>query len=517
MRLQLLRLFSFLIICFVILPCVAAVRNSDLELSTNTATTSAASNPTVTTGFGLRNPIFTNSSASSSQPTASELPTQPCTRLALTQPSKQPIQFAPHNYGIKITKRVPGSHSFPNRYDYFSPIIHRGTRLPVIQTKNCTTFQDNQDSVDIQILQDNLHTQLNTFRLKGIPLMPRGRPVIVVIFQVNNEGVLHVSAKETITGKVAELSIVSSTLNTPANTQQQRLDRTYRDITPRVLATWFCEDNQDIALRQPTIAAFTNNQQIAALCTAINQLLFLQHQQPCFKRTVDGVLVTHQVKINRNFHDLVQQVVKQLRPDSVQTKLKQGLQQYHFRHIFHTLTPSIITYLRSQITALEEVQSSQEWVVTDYDPVSGRYEPLVRQRSSTTSSFTPTSFIQLDVEERLQPNYWWERSGHSAISAAAKNNVVIITQCFNKICDVNKPLYANKNDYKRDRRTLQDTIENHLDFDEVREVRRGGGGDDNLVTKLAELTGLMREIVSDFKTQQLRFLTVVKTITEEFA
>jgi len=93
----------------------------------------------------------------------------------------------------------------------FTKIIERNTTIPTRKSQIFTTAADNQTSVEIHVLQgerpmakDNV--SLGRFQLVGIPPAPRGVPQIEVTFDIDADGILHVSAKDLGTGK--EQSIV---------------------------------------------------------------------------------------------------------------------------------------------------------------------------------------------------------------------------------------------------------------------------------------------------------------------
>ncbi|WP_448378665.1 molecular chaperone DnaK [Fervidobacterium sp.] len=86
------------------------------------------------------------------------------------------------------------------------PIIPRNTTIPVRKSKIFTTAEDGQTSVEVRVYQgeramarDNIF--LGSFQLVGIPPAPRGVPQIEVTFDIDADGIVHVSAKDLGTGK----------------------------------------------------------------------------------------------------------------------------------------------------------------------------------------------------------------------------------------------------------------------------------------------------------------------------
>ncbi|HOJ93525.1 MAG TPA: molecular chaperone DnaK [Dictyoglomaceae bacterium] len=94
----------------------------------------------------------------------------------------------------------------------FTKIIDRNTSIPVSKSQIFTTAADYQTSVEIHVLQgeralakDNI--SLGRFMLDGIPPAPRGIPQIEVTFDIDVNGIVHVSAKDKATGKEQRITI----------------------------------------------------------------------------------------------------------------------------------------------------------------------------------------------------------------------------------------------------------------------------------------------------------------------
>ena len=108
-------------------------------------------------------------------------------------------------------------------------MIERNTTIPTKKTEIFSTAEDNQPAVDIHVLQgeremaaDNM--TLGRFRLDGIPPAPRGMPQVEVTFDIDANGILHVTARDKATGKEQKITITAST-----NLSKQDVERMVRE------------------------------------------------------------------------------------------------------------------------------------------------------------------------------------------------------------------------------------------------------------------------------------------------
>ncbi len=111
----------------------------------------------------------------------------------------------------------------------FTRLIEKNTTIPTKKSEKFTTAEDSQTAVDVHVLQGEreqavYNKTIGRFRLSDIPPAPRGVPQIEVTFDIDANGILNVSAKDTATGKEQKITITASSGLTDAEIEQMVKD-----------------------------------------------------------------------------------------------------------------------------------------------------------------------------------------------------------------------------------------------------------------------------------------------------
>jgi molecular chaperone DnaK len=133
-------------------------------------------------------------------------------------------------------------------------LITRNTTVPTKKSEVFSTAVDGQTNVEIHVLQGeremaNDNKSLGTFRLDGIPPAPRGMPQIEVIFDIDANGILNVTAKDKGTGKEQSITITgASTLN------ENEVERMVKEAEANAAADKERRENIDLKNQADTLA-----------------------------------------------------------------------------------------------------------------------------------------------------------------------------------------------------------------------------------------------------------------------
>ena len=131
--------------------------------------------------------------------------------------------------GLLLLDVTPLSLGLETMGGVCTKIIERNTTIPTKKSQIFSTAADNQSAVDIVVLQGERefardNKQLGTFRLDGIAPAPRGIPQIEVTFDIDQNGIVHVSAKDLGTGKEQDIKITAST-----NMSKEDIDKAVKE------------------------------------------------------------------------------------------------------------------------------------------------------------------------------------------------------------------------------------------------------------------------------------------------
>jgi molecular chaperone DnaK len=136
------------------------------------------------------------------------------------------VDVSPHSLGIAVASIMAGM-LVPDR---FSTLIRRNSTIPVSKSEVYTTLFDKQEAVEVKVYQgENLtaseNTLLGTFKL-SVPPAPAGEPKIVVAFDYDVNGIVHVSASDRKTGKENKITVAATPDRLTEEEKSEAIERT---------------------------------------------------------------------------------------------------------------------------------------------------------------------------------------------------------------------------------------------------------------------------------------------------
>ena len=136
------------------------------------------------------------------------------------------VDVTPHSMGISVATVMAGMLID----DRFSTLIRRNTTIPVSESNVYSTLHDNQDAVEIEVYQGEKptaseNTLLGKFTL-SVPPAPAGVPQIVVTFDYDVNGIVHVSASDRKTGKKKGITVTATPDRLTEEEKSEAIERT---------------------------------------------------------------------------------------------------------------------------------------------------------------------------------------------------------------------------------------------------------------------------------------------------
>ena len=179
---------------------------------------------------------------------------------------------------IVLLDVTPLSLGVETKGGVFTKLIDRNTTVPVRKAETFTTAENNQTGVEVHVLQGEramagANKSLGRFKLEGFPAMPAGMPQVEITYDIDANGILHVTAKEKSTGKEASITIQNTTTlsedevermvqDAAAHSEEDRQAREYAEAkntldSLRAQARKLVEDSSTAPddVRQPVIQA----------------------------------------------------------------------------------------------------------------------------------------------------------------------------------------------------------------------------------------------------------------------
>src|SRR5262245_19736682 len=203
---------------------------------------------------------------------------------------------------IVLLDVLPLSLGLETRGGLFTKIIERNSTIPLRNSLTFTTVVDNQSSVEIHVLQGEREVaegnrSLGKFELVGIPPSPRGVPQIDVVFEVDANGIVSVSARDKATGHEQQMRITPTSGLTP-----DEIDRLISE------AEHFADSDRDakevIVLRNKLESLLRNTQKSYSKFGGLLSEIDQQGAERCFVDAEAAVRTESLEQINKALNNL---------------------------------------------------------------------------------------------------------------------------------------------------------------------------------------------------------------------
>src|SRR5512143_1897507 len=195
-------------------------------------------------------------------------------------------------------------------------LIERNTTIPVRKSEVFTTAADGQTSVEIHVLQGERemardNRTLGRFHLEGIPAAPRGVPKVEVTFDIDANGILHVNAKDTATGKEQKITITASTgLDKGDIDRMVKEAESHADEDRKRKAVIEARNHLDSLIYNTEKTIRENREKIAADLVAKVEAALAEAKES-LKSEEESVLKAAADKLMRSSHELAESMYKQ--------------------------------------------------------------------------------------------------------------------------------------------------------------------------------------------------------------